>query len=337
MSLFRTGSSSTFITSDVRSIYIPSSIQDWYREDKISATDRQYSFCLWILWTKNISILTRSTWKHRVLHNTCTKHGRNIKIRFTGLTSTLLWRRDWSSTKHDRTLSFFTIHSQPIVSRKLSRWKLETSYTRRYMRHLGFLQRFPWNMTGWKIGVQKLLDNQKEKLRDKQKVPNQANQTKTQIMIERWNLLFALKKERPKHVFLVTARTSMWKTKQITIERWNLLFAVVQITSAQCWTRLTSTSEYLDCHILLWNKLIFIVFVNSWSRSRTTPHRQSLQRDLQQNNAYNPFSEKSKKMIQDMGNVELFELFETEPETQCKECLLYWNLGIMYFTCGHLL
>ena len=33
--------------------------------------------------------------------------------------------------------------------------------------------------------------------------------------------------------------------------------------------------------------------------------------DLQQNNAYNPFSEKSKKMIKDMGNVEQFELCET--------------------------
>ena len=30
------------------------------------------------------------------------------------------------------------------------------------------------------------------------------------------------------------------------------------------------------------------------------PHRQSLQRDLQQNNAYNPFREKSRKMIEDM-------------------------------------
>ena len=36
------------------------------------------------------------------------------------------------------------------------------------------------------------------------------------------------------------------------------------------------------------------------------PHRQALQADLQQSNAYNPFSEKSKKMIKDMGNVELF-------------------------------
>ena len=37
------------------------------------------------------------------------------------------------------------------------------------------------------------------------------------------------------------------------------------------------------------------------------PHRQALQADLQQNNAHNPFSEKSKKMVQDMANVELFE------------------------------
>ena len=66
-------------------------------------------------------------------------------------------------------------------------------------------------------------------------------------------------------------------------------------------------------------------------------HRQALQQDLQQSNAYNPFSEKSKKMIQDMGNVELFELCETIPKAQCKECLLYWNQGIVHCTCGHLL
>ena len=42
-------------------------------------------------------------------------------------------------------------------------------------------------------------------------------------------------------------------------------------------------------------------------------------------------------MIQDMGNVELYELFETDPETQCKECQFYWSEGIAYCTCGHLL
>ena len=42
-------------------------------------------------------------------------------------------------------------------------------------------------------------------------------------------------------------------------------------------------------------------------------------------------------MIKDMGNVGQFELCETNPEVQCKECLLYWNQGIVYCTCGHLL
>ena len=67
------------------------------------------------------------------------------------------------------------------------------------------------------------------------------------------------------------------------------------------------------------------------------PHQQALQADLQQNNAYNPSSEKSKKMFRDMGNVEPFELCETIPKVQCSECLLYWNQGIVYCTCGHLL
>ena len=67
------------------------------------------------------------------------------------------------------------------------------------------------------------------------------------------------------------------------------------------------------------------------------PHRQALQADLQQSNAYNPFSEKSKKMIRDMSNVELFELCETIPKVQCSECLLCWNQGIVCCICGHLL
>ena len=67
------------------------------------------------------------------------------------------------------------------------------------------------------------------------------------------------------------------------------------------------------------------------------PHRHALQLDLQQNKAYNPFSTTIKQMIQDVGNVELFELFETDPKTQCKECLSYWSEGIVYCTCGQLL
>ena len=58
-------------------------------------------------------------------------------------------------------------------------------------------------------------------------------------------------------------------------------------------------------------------------------HQEAPQADLHQNNANNPISEKSKKMIQDMGHVELFELCETIPKLPCSECLLYWNQGIV--------
>ena len=42
-------------------------------------------------------------------------------------------------------------------------------------------------------------------------------------------------------------------------------------------------------------------------------------------------------MIQDVGNIEFFELFETDPKTLCTACLSYWNVGIFYSTCGHFL
>ena len=43
-------------------------------------------------------------------------------------------------------------------------------------------------------------------------------------------------------------------------------------------------------------------------------HRQALQADLLQNNAHNPFSNNSKAMIRELGNVVLFELCETIPK-----------------------
>ena len=42
-------------------------------------------------------------------------------------------------------------------------------------------------------------------------------------------------------------------------------------------------------------------------------------------------------MIREMGNVELFELCETIPKVHCSQCLLYWNQGVIYCTCGHFL
>ena len=133
MSWFRTVSSSTFITLDVQSIYIPSSIQVWYREVKIWATERQYSFCLWIQWTENTRILTRSTWEHRVLHSTCIKHGRNIKTLCIGSTSNFIWRKDWSSIRHDRTPSFFMKRSQLSVPKVVRMEIGEVTYEKVYV------------------------------------------------------------------------------------------------------------------------------------------------------------------------------------------------------------
>ena len=67
------------------------------------------------------------------------------------------------------------------------------------------------------------------------------------------------------------------------------------------------------------------------------PHREAPQAELQQNNVYNPFSNNSEEMIRELGKVELFELCETIPKVQCSQCLLYWNQGIIYCTCGQFL
>ena len=67
------------------------------------------------------------------------------------------------------------------------------------------------------------------------------------------------------------------------------------------------------------------------------PDRHALQQDLRQNQSFDPISPESKQMIQDVGNIELCELLETEPKTQCIACLSYWNTGMIYCTCGHFL
>ena len=65
------------------------------------------------------------------------------------------------------------------------------------------------------------------------------------------------------------------------------------------------------------------------------PQRQALQSDLQQHRAFNPFSKESQDVIKAAGNTELCELLDVEPKAQCKVCLSYWDVGIVYCTCGH--
>ena len=67
------------------------------------------------------------------------------------------------------------------------------------------------------------------------------------------------------------------------------------------------------------------------------PQRQALQSDLQQHRQFNPFSKESQDVIKAVGNTELCELLDVEPKAQCKACLSYWDVGIVYCTCGHFL
>ena len=67
------------------------------------------------------------------------------------------------------------------------------------------------------------------------------------------------------------------------------------------------------------------------------PQRQALQSDLQQHRQFNPFSKASQDVIKAARNTELCELLDVEPKAQCKACLAYWDVGIVYCTCGHFL
>ena len=119
---------------------------------------------------------------------------------------------------HDPTLLFFTKHSQFIAVRNVFGWKLEKSYTRKYMRH---------------------------------SVSND--------LCETW----------PDETI---GFRSCWKTNHDRTSKPVVCRDTVtrKVTSNQCWTRWTLTSEFLDCHILLWNRLRNVVFVSSWRRSKST-------------------------------------------------------------------
>ena len=62
------------------------------------------------------------------------------------------------------------------------------------------------------------------------------------------------------------------------------------------------------------------------------PDRHALQQYLRQNQSFNPFSPESKQMIQDVCYIELCELLETEPKTQCKSMpvILEYRHGLLH-------
>ena len=94
------------------------------------------------------------------------------------------------------------------------------------------------------------------------------------------------------------------------------------------WIRRRNTtliSECQDCHTLFYEAEHLRVqeFVQ---KIENHTHRAALQIDLQQSNVYNPFSENSKEMISELGNVELFELYEKKQKLQSSQ-IVYCTRG----------
>ena len=296
--------------------------------------DRQYSFCLWIPWTKIIRILIRSTWMNRVMHNTSIKHGRDIRTQCIG---SKLLRKDWSSIRLDRTQSFFTRHFQLIVSRKLLWWNLEKSFSRKWKCHLGLFQRSPWNMIGKENWVQKMLHDQKDKLCNNSKVSNRTNQFQTQIMIEWCNPLLEPiewgpvvgKNTRTAQSGRKTSRSQEIDTRSFHEEavKHDRTGHPVVNRDESCHEQTMLNEVNMDFRIQWFTHSVVEQAESSRVRELvkkidTHPDRHALQQDQQQNKAHNPFSARSKQKIQDAGNVELFELFETDTKNAVQSMLV---------------
>ena len=72
---------------------------------------------------------------------------------------------------------------------KVVRMKTGEVISEKEKSHLGLHQRSPWNMTGKENWVQKMLNDQKDKLCNNPEVSNRTNQFQTQVVIKRGNPL----------------------------------------------------------------------------------------------------------------------------------------------------
>ena len=230
------------------------------------------------------------------------------------------------------TLSFFTKHSQLFVFRKLLGWKLETViYEKVYAS-----PRLPPKISlkhDWMNELGSEVPRQAEGSRPTQPNPNHEKRCETCCVKNT---------SRPSNQEIDTRFSRDCKNTNLNADANHDITERPVVYSQSVGSSSTFNEVDIDFRISGLPHSVVQQAENSRVRElvkkiENHPHRQDLQADLQQNNAYNPFGEKSKKMIKDMGNAELFELCETNPKVQCKECLLYWNQGIVYCTCGHLL
>ena len=249
-------------------------------------------------------------------------------------------------TRSNAIILYKTLPAYCIPGR-LSRWKLEKSYTRKYMRHPGRLRRFPFKDNWMKKLGSEVAGHDESSQQTQPKTPNPIVRTGRPVTTEPPSRSSAQEIDKRFLLGCESTNVSVERSDKDKDADENVDADQVRterpVGSEQSIDLFTQREEInIDFRVSGLPHAVVKQAENFRVRElvkkiESHPHRQALQADLQQSNAYNPFSEKSKKMIRDMGNVELFELCETIPKVQCSECLLYWNQGIVYCTCGHLL
>ena len=224
-------------------------------------------------------------------------------------------------------------HFQLIVSRGLSWWKMEKSYPRKFLRHLGLLQRSPWNMTGWKNWAQEVAGGGDDSQQTQPKTKNPLVRTGRPVKSEQPPDSSA--QEIDKRVLFDCESTNLRSGRDVSscvpvsVERLDQDKDADENVDADhdrtartnnpsvCshnTRKETLTSESLGCHTQLFRKPKNFRVRELVKKIESHPHRQAFQADAQQNSAYNPFSDESKAMIREMFNVELFGSCETIPK-----------------------
>ena len=260
--------------------------------------------------------------------------------------------------KHDRTQSSFTLRSQLILSRMLSWWKLEKSFTRKYMRRFDLLRRFRWKTIEWKNWVQKLLEVVKTpNTQPKTKNPNVrtgrllSEQRSRSSVQEIENVSYLAAKAPMKEqgdLFSSCVPVSVERLDQDEDADENVdadhVRTVRPVESGQPTGLFTQREETdIDCRVSALPHAVVKHAENFSVRElvkkiQSHPHRQTLQADLQQNNAYNPFSEESKVMIREMGNVEVCSSYAKQfPKCNAENAFFVGIKELSSCTCGHLL
>ena len=131
-----------------------------------------------------------------------------------------------------------------------------------------------------------------------------------------WNQAHTHSASSPEHRDTASSNANKFN---LAIDEENIDFNISGVPNA-----MVKRSHGINVHILI-------------QKIENHPQRQSLQSDLQQHRAFNPFSKESKDAITAAGNTELCEIVNVEPKSQCRACLTYWDAGIVYCTCGHFL